>query len=401
MQHVILRMPVKPKPHAAPLVFLESDTAAMAAPEPAARALTVENADLSPAEVRDVQREAGVRGVAPIVPMKLIAPVAMAGLPADPLTAGITWGVKAVGADTSPFVGDGIVVAVLDTGIDKGHAAFAGVELVRKNFTSSSDDDEHGHGTHCAGTIFGRAVGGTRIGVAPGVKKALIGKVLGAGGGGSDVIVRAIQWAFEEGANVISMSLGIDFPGFVAALQAKGMPAEMATSMALEGYRTNILLFEQLAGLVKAQGALVQACVIAAAAGNESRRDQNPDFEIGVSPPAVAAGIVSVAALAEGAGGLTVAPFSNTGARVAGPGVNIVSAKAGNPNGTVAMSGTSMATPHVAGVAALWAEKLKKTNQLTPQMLSDKLVGSATQDTLKPGFDPADTGGGIVQAPKQ
>jgi subtilisin family serine protease len=200
---------------------------------------------------------------------------------------------------------------------------------------------------------------------------------------------------------VISMSLGIDFPGFVAALQAKGMPAEMATSMALEGYRTNILLFEQLAGLVKAQGALVQACVIAAAAGNESRRDQNPDFEIGVSPPAVAAGIVSVAALAEGAGGLTVAPFSNTGARVAGPGVNIVSAKAGNPNGTVAMSGTSMATPHVAGVAALWAEKLKKTNQLTPQMLSDKLVGSATQDTLKPGFDPADTGGGIVQAPKQ
>jgi subtilisin family serine protease len=86
-----------------------------------------------------------------------------------------------VGADTSPFSGDGIVVAVLDTGIDASHPAFEGVDIVQKDFTGEGVGDQHGHGTHCAGTIFGRTSEGTRIGVAPGVKKALIGKYWSAG----------------------------------------------------------------------------------------------------------------------------------------------------------------------------------------------------------------------------
>src|SRR5690606_41473924 len=94
-----------------------------------------------------------------------------------PAAGDVTWGVKAMGAYTSPFDGSGIVVAVLDTGIDPTHPAFAGVNLTRRNFTTAGDDDTHGHGTHCAGTIFGRAVNGTRIGVAPGVTEAVIGKV--------------------------------------------------------------------------------------------------------------------------------------------------------------------------------------------------------------------------------
>ena len=77
---------------------------------------------------------------------------------------------------------------------------------------------------------------------------ALIGKVLGAqGGGSSEQIVSAIQWAVENGANVISMSLGMDFPGFVAQLEQAGLPTELATSRALEGYRANVQLFERLA----------------------------------------------------------------------------------------------------------------------------------------------------------
>ena len=67
---------------------------------------------------------------------------------------------KARQREGSPFTGLGIVVAVLDTGIDATHPAFAGVTLVKKNFTTEAAGDLHGHGTHCAGTIFGRDVSG-------------------------------------------------------------------------------------------------------------------------------------------------------------------------------------------------------------------------------------------------
>jgi subtilisin family serine protease len=357
----------------------------------------VEIDELAPAGARAIAKKKDVVAVAPVMPMKLIAPVTL-NVPAQPAAATVAWGVKAVGADTSPFTGNGIVVAVLDTGIDPNHPAFAGVTLVRKNFTNASDDDQHGHGTHCAGTIFGRTVNNTRIGVAPGVTKAMIGKVLGGNGGGSDTVMQAIQWAANNGANVISMSLGIDFPGFVKELTGQGLPTELATSIALEGYRANVLLFERLASLINAQNLFMQATLLVAAAGNESQRDVNPDFEIAVSPPAVSDGIVSVAALGQSPQGFTVATFSNTGAKVSGPGVGIVSAKLGG--GLVSMNGTSMATPHVAGVAALWAEKLTVAGQLNAQLLMTRVIGSGTLSGIKAGTDPTDIGAGIVQAPQ-
>jgi subtilisin family serine protease len=362
-----------------------------------ARPVAVEVEELNPAKARAVARTKDVVAIAPVMPMKLIAPVAL-NLPSQPAAATVTWGVQAVGADTSPFTGNGIVVAVLDTGIDPNHPAFAGVELVRKNSTDAGDDDDHGHGTHCAGTIFGRDVNNTRIGIARGVTKAMIGKVLGGNGGGSDVVMQAIQWATNSGANVISMSLGIDFPGFVKELEGQGVPTELATSMALEGYRANVLLFERLASLISAQNLLMQATLLVAAAGNESQRDVNPDFEIAVSPPAVSDGIVSVAAVGQGAQGFTVAAFSNTGAKVSGPGVGVISAKRGG--GLTSMSGTSMATPHVAGVAALWAEKLTVAGQLNASLLMNRLIGSATAAGIKAGTDPTDVGAGMVQAPQ-
>jgi subtilisin family serine protease len=73
------------------------------------------------------------------------------------------WGVRAIRADMSPYSGEGVIVAVLDTGIDAAHPAFAGMELVQRDFTGAGNGDVHGHGTHCAGTIFGRDVDGLRV----------------------------------------------------------------------------------------------------------------------------------------------------------------------------------------------------------------------------------------------
>jgi len=391
--YVILRSVPAPKPQ-----FRTRGPGAAPVAEAAHSPVAVEVDNLSSRRAAEVARSEGVACVAPVVPLKLIAPVPF-NAPADAKAGGSTWGVKAVAADQSPFSGEGAAVAILDTGIDSTHPAFAGIELVRKNFTSEADDDLHGHGTHCAGTIAGRDVGGTRIGIARGVKKLLIAKVLGEGGGGSDVLLAAIQWALLNDANVISMSLGIDFPGMVASLVTQGFPADLATTLALEGYRANVMLFERLAALVRSQSAFGKACVLVAAAGNESRREINAEYVIAVSPPAVAEGIVSVAAVGPDPAGFTIAPFSNVGARVSGPGVGVLSAKPGGS--LVSMSGTSMATPHVAGVAALWVHKLRSANQLTGQLLTDRLAGSGTLMGFAAGFNPADVGAGMVQAPQQ
>jgi subtilisin family serine protease len=364
--------------------------------ESLAAGMLVEVEEIDRRTVPALTRNVDVLAVAPSFPMKLIAPTEVP-VTAELAAEGIAWGVKAVGADTSPFSGDGIVVAVLDTGIDASHPAFAGVDIIEKDFTGEGNGDHHGHGTHCAGTIFGRTTDGTRIGVAPGVKKALIGKVLGRQGGESEWIVSAIQWAVENGANVISMSLGMDFPGLVKQLTDNGFPIEVATSRALEDYRMNVQLFERLASLIQAQGALSsQATVIVAAAGNESQR---PEFEIAVSPPAVAQGIISIAALGQEGQVLKCAPFSNTGANISGPGVGIISARAGG--GLMAMNGTSMATPHVAGVCTLWTEKIKSNGALTGLTLTSRLIGSATSNGLEAGIDPFDIGAGLVRAPQE
>jgi subtilisin family serine protease len=357
----------------------------------------LEEADLTKRERNDLRHDPSTRAIAMPMPMKLIAPVSRSPIDTAAATATQTWGIEAVRASESPFDGTGITVAVLDTGIDPNHPAFNGVRLVQQNFTTEDGNDLHGHGTHCAGTIFGQDVNGIRIGIARHIKSALIGKVLGEGGGSSATLARAIQWALQEGANVISMSLGIDFPGYVEWLvQEKRMDINPATSMALEEYRANVNLFTELARLVAAHGAFGQGAIIVAASGNESRR---PRYEIAVSPPAAGTGVVAVGALNKSEKGYTIAEFSNIQANIAAPGVDIVSAEAGT-GGLVRMSGTSMATPHAAGIAALWAQRqLEMTGRINNQSLMAQLVASGTYDPLAPGSEEDDVGTGIIQAP--
>lgn len=356
----------------------------------------VESLDIPRHEVADVIQQADVEAVAPVMPMRLIQPRDVTEVPPGALEAGtVAWGIKAVRAETSELTGAGAVVAVLDTGIDPAHSAFQGMELVRRNFTNASDDDEDGHGTHCAGTIFGRDVGGVRIGVARGVRRALIGKVLAPGGGSTEEVANAIEWAVQSGAHVISMSLGMDFPAYAAALRASGMPEEAAVSKALDAYRLNVRLFERLAALIEARA---RPCLIVAAAGNESGRDDDVPYEIGVAPPAVADGVMSVAAVAQAGTRWRIAGFSNTGANVSAPGVDIISARRGG--GLASASGTSMATPHVAGVAALWVERIRQDGPFNLLQLTSKIVGRAETERFADGVDPLDRGAGMVIAPQ-
>jgi subtilisin family serine protease len=355
----------------------------------------VDVADLTPDQVTDARRKPGVVAAKPM-PMTLVRPVATAEA-AKPSGVGSEWGIDAVGATDSPFTGDGIKVAVLDTGIDAGHEAFDGAIVTEEDFTGEGNGDNVGHGTHCAGTIAGRDVNGHRIGVAPGVTEILAGKVLSEQGGSTESLLRGMQWALDEGAAVISMSLGIDFPGYVAYLvDSRGLPVQQATSMALEEYRSTLQLFGSLAAFIRANTMIGRTAIVVAATGNESERGGSPAYTIAIAPPAASDGFIGVAALGrQDDGSLGVAYFSNTGPAVAAPGVDILSAKPGG--GYQLMSGTSMATPHVAGVAALWAQSLQEsTGRLEARDLTSRLLASGIP---VPGLGPGDVGAGLVQAP--
>lgn len=328
--------------------------------------LTVEATALTDIQRRNVVEDSR-QVAAPIIPMALVEPVATgdaqaaAALQAARETHA-SWGIEVVRA-IHPFNPDrrserDIAVAVLDTGIDRTHPAFSGIATwSTRNFINPAPDvaedpdvkDGNGHGTHCASTIFGRNVEGVRIGVAPGVTSAVIAKVLDDRGRGSnEAVASALQWAAQKGARIISMSLGFDFTGMVDQLKAAAWTERAAVSKALQAYRDNVRYFDRLVEFLNFDGRL-----LIAAAGNESKRGVGgPDQLIDVSMPAATQNVISVGALRRAGASFAVAPFSNVNPVLSAPGVDIVGAKVGG--GLVAMSGTSMACPHVAGLAALW-----------------------------------------------
>jgi subtilisin family serine protease len=252
------------------------------------------------------------------------------------VTATLDESVPLVGAPAAwaaGYDGKGSRVAVLDTGIDATHPDLAGKVVASQSFVDTGPPiDRHGHGTHVASTIAG--TGSTYRGVAPGAD-LIIGKVLNDRGSGTDSeIIEAMEWATtEQQADVVSMSLG-------------GCCTDGTDPMSIA-----------VNELTATTGTL-----FVIAAGNDGRPSS-------IGSPGTADAALTVAATDKSD---RLANFSSRGPRlgdralkpdIAAPGVNITAARAaggtiGNPGDLyTTLSGTSMATPHVAGGAAILAQR--------------------------------------------
>jgi subtilisin family serine protease len=277
-----------------------------------------------------------------------------------------TWGLQATRVIGSRYSGQGTKVCVLDTGFGP-HQDFNGRNIITRSFVpGQTAEDGHGHGTHCLGTACGSLRPATlpRYGVAHGAD-ILVGKVLSNQGSGSDGgILAGIDWALSLGAHVISMSLG--------GATRPGEP------------------YSQVYELV-AQRALRQGTLIIAAAGNESSR---PGLIAPVGRPANCPSIVAVGAVDAHFG---VASFSCGGinpnggeVNIAAPGVDVYSSVP-MPPFYRRLQGTSMATPHVAGIAALFAQATGQRGLLLWQAMARRV--------RQLRLPVRDVGRGLVQAP--
>ncbi|MBT2451650.1 S8 family serine peptidase [Streptomyces sp. ISL-43] len=316
----------------------------------------------------DPGRDTGRRAAAPGIATVWLDAVRTATLDKSTrqIGAGQAW---AAGYD-----GAGVKIAVLDTGIDATHADLSGQVVAEANFSRAADAADHfGHGTHVASIAAGTGSGsaGAFKGVAPGAK-LLNGKVLDDRGSGDDSgILAGMEWAVAQGADIVNLSLG-------APDTAQLDPLEAAVDK-----------------LSAEKGVL-----FAVAAGNRGRRGPGTVDSPGSANAALTVGAVDDAEV--------LAPFSSTGPRigdggvkpdVTAPGVDITAAAAPgsvidretgqDPAGYLTISGTSMATPHVAGAAAL-------LKQQHPAWKGAELKGALSASAEGTAYTPYQQGTGRI-----
>ncbi|KAG0033622.1 hypothetical protein BGZ81_007880 [Podila clonocystis] len=235
--------------------------------------------------------------------------------------------------------GEGVTAYVVDTGVYIAHSEFEDRATWGANFIDgSSDEDEHGHGTHVAGTI-----GGANYGVAKKVKIVAVRVLDAQGSGALSGVIAGMDWVAKNavpGKSVVNMSLG-------------GSKSKAINDAAARLYAANIPLI--------------------AAAGNSAATaacDQSP------------AGAVNTYTVAASDNDDRTASFTSYGpcVEIFAPGVDITSSWIGSTTATNTISGTSMATPHVVGVAALY---LSFNSIPTAKGLFDKLTQTATPNAIK------------------
>ncbi|HTI22225.1 MAG TPA: S8 family peptidase [Kutzneria sp.] len=286
--------------------------------------------------------------------------------------------VPQIGAPTAwaaGYTGTGVTVAVLDTGVDNTHPDLATQEIGEKNFSGSPDDKDHyGHGTHVASIVAGTGAksGGKYRGVAPGARLLDV-KVLGDNGSGADSgIIAGMQWAAENGAKVINMSLGGDNGPDID-------PIEEAVNTLSAKYGVLFVIaagnYGPVKGTIDSPGSADAALTVGAVDRDNQIAEfsgRGPRIEGGlIKPDITAPGVEITAALS-------------------------TTAKIGDPaaDGYTRLSGTSIATPHVAGAAALLAQQHP---DLTGAQLKALLVGASTPT---PGATPFEQGAGRVDSAK-
>ncbi|ATL30098.1 hypothetical protein KY5_5080 [Streptomyces formicae] len=287
--------------------------------------------------------------------------------------------VKQIGADkawAAGYDGKGVKIAVLDTGVDATHPDLKDQVVGEKNFSTSPDaKDRFGHGTHVASIAAGTGAksGGKFKGVAPGAK-LLNGKVLSDDGYGEDSeIIAGMEWAAAEKADVVNLSLGGgDTPG-VDPLEAtvNKLSADKGILFAIAAGN------DGAPGSVGSPGSADAALTVGAVDDNDKLADfssQGPRVGDGAIKPDVTAPGVDITA-------------------AAAPGSVIEKEVGQKPEGYLTISGTSMATPHVAGAAAI-------LKQQHPDWKYAELKGALTGST-KPGkYTPFQQGSGRIAVDK-
>ncbi|MBI4010291.1 MAG: S8 family serine peptidase [Candidatus Aenigmarchaeota archaeon] len=265
---------------------------------------------------------------------------------------------------TLGYNGTGILIAVLDTGIDTDHVELADSVAGGWNFITNTAnfEDDNGHGTHVSGIITANGVNSNAIGVAPGAG-VWSGKVLNAQGSGyfSDVIEAIYYVADNVAAEIISMSLGTSPPYTYKGSNCDSVLPSLTSAI----------------NYARSKGKSVVA-----AAGNSGGA--------GVSIPGCVSKVITVGAVDDIN---VVTSWSSKGKslELVAPGVTILSSVIGG--GYESWSGTSMATPHVSAVIALMKQK---NSALTPDQVTSKLNSTAT-DLGKIGYDNS-YGYGLVNA---